>query len=273
MSQLAAAAIQRVSHNGWKQEEVQALRSAIERANQNGEPLRGVFDNVSRALGRKPNSIRNYYYAQMKNLDLIGRQRSTPFKAFKDDEVRSLLKSILEGISQGMSVRSCVVRLAEGDKSRMLRYQNKYRSVIRTKPDMVRDMIGELEKQGIRCRDPFHSRSASRVSMAQTEARLRESDDPALQQLLIGLNSLLSRSSNEELSLAIERMQARQDILMSDLSRARNAYQELRDASEAVASMLRTFLEQPGNQRRANVNRFCGALEDKFDSLEKALGM
>ncbi|MDR1569295.1 MAG: hypothetical protein LBS72_02260 [Oscillospiraceae bacterium] len=271
MSQFATANIRRNGHGGWKQEEVSALQQAIEQANQNGEPLRGVFDHVSKALGRKPNSIRNYYYAQLKNMELVGSQRAMPFKTFDEDEMRDLLKSILEGCAQGLSVRACVVRMSEGDKSRMLRYQNKYRSLIKTRPEMVREVIDELERKGVRCRDPYQARSSNHVSMAETESRLRESGDPALQQLLSGLNALLSRSNNSEQSLAIERMQARQDILLSELNSTRNAYQNLRSICGPLSHILREFCGTNAAGRRSNLTAFCDDMSAYADALDQAL--
>ena len=53
-------------HGGWQKQEIDALRQSIEAAEQSGESLRSVFDRMSRQLGRKPNSIRNFYYAKIK---------------------------------------------------------------------------------------------------------------------------------------------------------------------------------------------------------------
>ena len=47
-------------HGGWQKQEIDALRQSIEAAEQSGESLRSVFDRMSRQLGRKPNSIRNF---------------------------------------------------------------------------------------------------------------------------------------------------------------------------------------------------------------------
>ena len=89
-----------------------------------GAPLRQVFEDLSVDLGRKPNSIRNYYYACLRN-----QEQNTPrvqaFIPFTEAETHDLLRQVLTGCGQGMSVRACVMRMADGDHSRMLRYQNK----------------------------------------------------------------------------------------------------------------------------------------------------
>jgi hypothetical protein len=260
----------RGSRGGWRSEEVAALQTAIERANRSGEPLRGVFDDVSRELGRKPNSIRNYYYAQLKNVDFGGRPRATPFKAFEQQEIRAMLKEILRGCASGLSVRSCVARLADGDKTRMLRYQNKYRSLIKSRPDFVREVMQELEDEGVSCRDPFMGRG-SRVSMAQTESRLRESGDPALQQLLSGLNALLSRSSDPEQTQVVERMQARQDTLQSELDETRSRLNNLSAVCMDVCRAVQDFATQNATVRRSQLPEFASAMVDYCAVMDSAM--
>ena len=53
----------RVGRSGWSDEETRALMDAAHRARAAGRPLREVFDAAAFRTGRKPNSIRNYYYA------------------------------------------------------------------------------------------------------------------------------------------------------------------------------------------------------------------
>jgi hypothetical protein len=55
-----------LNRTGWSQEETDLLWKEIHAALNEGTPLRGVFDRTGQALGRKPNSVRNYYYMQMR---------------------------------------------------------------------------------------------------------------------------------------------------------------------------------------------------------------
>ena len=71
-------------HGGWQKQEIDALRQSIQAAEQSGESLRSVFDRMSRQLGRKPNSIRNYYYLKLKENDDLGK---TSFVPFQEEEV------------------------------------------------------------------------------------------------------------------------------------------------------------------------------------------
>ena len=63
---LQAARPIRGPHGGWQKQEIDALQQSVEAAERSGESLRSVFERMSRQLGRKPNSIRNFYYAQVR---------------------------------------------------------------------------------------------------------------------------------------------------------------------------------------------------------------
>ena len=52
---------------GWSESENQLLWETADEAQQQGLPLKAVFEQIAQATGRRPNSIRNYYYAQVRN--------------------------------------------------------------------------------------------------------------------------------------------------------------------------------------------------------------
>ena len=47
-----------LARSGWQPEEIDMLWQEIRAAGESGAPLRGVFERMGKALGRKPNSIR-----------------------------------------------------------------------------------------------------------------------------------------------------------------------------------------------------------------------
>ena len=51
--------------SGWKEDEARLLFDAVRAAAEDGRSLREVFQEVGGQLQRKPNSIRNYYYARI----------------------------------------------------------------------------------------------------------------------------------------------------------------------------------------------------------------
>ena len=54
-----------------------------------------------------------------------------------EEEMRALLRTVLAEQAKGISVRACTLNMGKGDTKTMLRYQNKYRSLIRTNPEFV----------------------------------------------------------------------------------------------------------------------------------------
>ena len=137
---------------GWQQEEIDLLFSAVKEAAENGRPLRDVFSEVGGQLSRKPNSIRNFYYARVREVPQLA-ARQAPLRTFTAEELHSLLRDVLVGRGRGESVRACVNRLAGGDRAGMLRYQNKYRSVLKNRPEMLMEVANELRAEGLPCPD------------------------------------------------------------------------------------------------------------------------
>ena len=52
--------------SGWSDYENRLLWETADEAQQQGLPLKAVFERISEKTGRRPNSIRNYYYAQVR---------------------------------------------------------------------------------------------------------------------------------------------------------------------------------------------------------------
>ena len=161
---------------GWTKEEETLLADAAARARRERQPLRTVFEQVASQTGRRPNSVRNHYYARQKP------ENAEPaFIPFTEEESRSLLKAVLAAQAAGESVRACTLRLAGGDTRRMLRYQNKYRQLLRTRPEAVHAAIEQLACEGKRALDPYAAAPAVRrpgrpqaQSSAGLEATIRQ---------------------------------------------------------------------------------------------------
>lgn len=187
---------------GWQQEEIDILFSAVAEAAEAGRPLRDAFAEAASRLKRKPNSIRNYYYARVREQpELCARQ--TPFRAFTPEEVDWLLRQVLMGRGRGESVRACVTRLADGDRAGMLRYQNKYRSVLRRRPEKLLAIAQELRSQGLPCPQDVtacrrYARPAQSQPSALPETLAHSLNDPAVRAMVDGLTELLSRLPGRE---------------------------------------------------------------------------
>lgn len=185
---------------GWQQEEIDLLFSAVQQASENGIPLRDVFADVGERLSRKPNSIRNFYYARIRETPQLS-PRQTAFRSFTPDELHALLREVLIARGQGESVRACVIRLSGGDRSRMLRLQNKYRSVLKNKPELLTQVAMELRAEGLPCPENvtgcrrYSHPSAVPDVLSQLAPHM---NDPQVRAMTEGLLSLLDRRKSAE---------------------------------------------------------------------------
>ena len=146
-------AITRGRRTGWSDDESNLLWETADEAQQQGLPLKAVFERIAEKTGRRPNSIRNYYYAQVQKREGVA-ERPARFVPFTQQEVDWLMEQVLTARAQGQSVRSCLQSLAGGDHSLMLRYQNKYRAVIKNRPEYVQKMVEALNARGVACETP-----------------------------------------------------------------------------------------------------------------------
>ena len=138
------------SRTGWNSAEEELLQRAVDRCRAAGEPLRTAFMEAAWETGRRPNSVRNHYYANSKTAEA-----APAFLPFSEEESLSLLKTVLLAKSAGESVRACTLRIAEGDTRRMLRYQNKYRALLKSRPALVDRARRELQEKGGLIFDPY----------------------------------------------------------------------------------------------------------------------
>ena len=181
---------------GWQQQEIDLLFSSVSEAAQSGRPLRDVFADVGMQLDRKPNSIRNFYYARVRETPGLA-VRQTAFRSFTQQEVHALLRHVLMGRGEGKSVRACVTELADGDRAGMLRYQNKYRSILKNKPELLMEVAQELRMEGLPCPDNAAScRRYERVPRPDAAAERLQPHlaDPAVRGMVENLLSLLERA-------------------------------------------------------------------------------
>ena len=188
---------------GWKEAETARLFSAVEAANAAGTPLRTVFESLSGDLGRKPNSIRNYYYACLRQHPDAA-VRSPVFQPFSPEETHELLRQVLMARGNGRSVRACVMDMAQGSHSRMLRYQNKYRTILKTRPELIAQVCEELKQEGLPCPD---TTPAARPALDHADAAFCDPEDaaaarlmaqPCVHHMLEGLKELLRRAARAE---------------------------------------------------------------------------
>ncbi len=143
------------ARSGWKYEETDLLLKEVKIAEERKLPLKSVFLKVASETGRKPNSIRNYYYMKVKEDGSGLEKRTVSFTPFSKPEIKKLIAFVLKAQGNGESVRNCTLRLGDGDKHKMLRYQNKYRSVIKSNRALVQEVIDELSQAKEKFFNPY----------------------------------------------------------------------------------------------------------------------
>ncbi len=243
---------QRRARSGWSEKEYQMLWDEVNLATQEGYPLKNVFDTISQKTGRKPNSVRNFYYATVKTKqDDTFKRKNMPFVPFSSDEVSFLLREVLQARAQGESVRACVSRLSGGDRALMLRYQNKYRALLKAQPEAVQSVITDLRESGMQVSDPFitnrrrKSESEGEGNLSPMEQFERNLAAPlgaqqahAFVESLQTLGWLASqRTGAHRKSDEADKLAVRVDLLRMDVTRMDEQMQSARQIARELANM------------------------------------
>lgn len=245
------------ARGGWSQEETDLLWQEIHAAADTGAPLRAVFERMGEALGRKPNSVRNYYYMQLRDQPAGSLRRAAPFESFTPEEIHRLLRHVLQDRGRGVSVRASVTNLSGGDKARMLRYQIKYRAILRKKPALIDSVIEELRSEGLPCPPtqlaaPGHAPEPFSIPEAVA--------DPDVQCILHALSSLAGRAQKGG-PLPGDRLRVQRDLLSMQL-------EEMQLAAKSLIGACKDFLGVPLEERASSLPEFCGALTRHIAKLE-----
>ncbi len=166
----------------WNDREVKELFVEVEKCKKESVSLKEAFLAHAKTFNRKPNSVRNYYYHEVDNLqnDVERTQRlgidlskhvKTHFEGFDKVQEGELFEKIEKLTIEGLSVRSACLKLSGGNLTLMTRLQNKYQNMKR-----------KLEKKEDKI-IPFKQK------------RLTESD---INNLFLGLVKLIKKTAVEE---------------------------------------------------------------------------
>lgn len=125
--------------SSWTDADDAELRRIARETKAVGGSLTDVFESFASASGRKPGSVRNHYYSILRESGEI----ASAYVPFSRSEAERLVHDMLELISSGCSVRGAALLLSHGDASLMLRYQNKYRTLCRSDPELIERIAAE----------------------------------------------------------------------------------------------------------------------------------
>lgn len=173
----------------WENSEVKELFSVVENYKEKNKSLREAFQAHAEKYGRKPNSVRNYYYHEVDNLKADGKRlkklginidkhNKTSIIYFSADEEDKLMQDIDRMVKSGISVRKACYNLSGGDVGQMLRYQNKYRNFLsKNKHEIVKKESNIIEFKKV---------------------QQRTLTDAEVQSLFMGLVRLVKKTALEE---------------------------------------------------------------------------
>lgn len=181
----------------WDNSEVKELFDVVEDYKTKNKSLKLAFALHAQKYGRKPNSVRNYYYHEIDNLksdderlEKLGinlqLHKKTSVVYFSPEEEEELLNDIDEMVKKGVSVRKSCLTLSGGDINQMLRFQNKYRNFLaKNKKDDGKN-IQEQNKSDL---------PSNIVTFKKMGKTLSDSE---VQSLFMGLVRLVKRNAIEE---------------------------------------------------------------------------
>lgn len=137
---------------GYKEKDVLGLARFIKERKR--QSLTEVFDRYAEVSGKSRGTVRNLYYAiarravsdaEFRDKYLDGKiPEISKITAFHKDEEEELIRQVLAGKKEGRSVRSVIMELAAGDGKKALRFQNKFRGVMKNNPAAVYKIAEEM---------------------------------------------------------------------------------------------------------------------------------
>lgn len=212
--------------NGYTEEEAKNLVEFIKEGKQKGKTLTYLFETYGLQNGRAKGSVRNYYYALMKNEKgderivklLDGSELSVEkIREFTEEETDEALRSILAEKSKGLSVRRAIFNLSGGDDKLMLRLQNKYRNTLRKEPERIAEIAAEM---GLN-EEAENVRKGGRTNAEGRNSRLPDRDF-LRRRLENEINALYDRLA-QALKVENERLRLENASLKEEIKNGKNA--------------------------------------------------
>ena len=192
--------------NGYSVQEARELIEFVSEGKRRGEPLSRLFEAYGRRCGRAGGSVRNYYYQFLKCEDARAKEilrgkrlHAEKIREFTEEEREEMLRKILSERSKGYSVRRSIANICAGNEKLMLRYQNKYRNLIKKQPELVERAARDLG---------LESCAPVRRGTEFLQRRLEKEINDLYDRLALAL-----REENERLKRAVEKLTEENEIL------------------------------------------------------------
>ncbi len=270
------------SRAGWSGAETERLFELAKAAQTGGQPLKSVFDALAAETGRKPNSVRNYYYACVRDGSKSYAHRRA-FLPFTEEEAAELMEQVLSAKAQGESVRSCTLRLANGNDKEMLRYQNKYRAMLKNRPELVRRIVDDMQAQGKSTVDPYRETLGKR-RVGRPQKSSRHTDEiyrqvlSALEQVegldvhalleALGRLAVSAARGAQHTDVGAQALRQENEALAVRLSHADERYRQLLQNFTQLIRINSEFLSLNSVVKVSNLSGYIRELENNVKSCE-----
>lgn len=240
---------------GWSVEQVAQLCEMVNSCSDKN--LLGVFKNFANEHNKNMYSVRNFYYNLVRmagadpRIKRVLDDNKIALKLtshFSRNEELELLREVL--IDNGKSVRSVCFELAKGDKITAIRYQNKYRNLLKSKPDLVQKISREIRDLGYKSR--LDSDGKILVLHDKNEDKKYITDDE-IQALFLGLVRMVKHSAEERLfeqqNIAQNQANAELQKVQLDARRKQVLIQELKAQNEMLKNKLQILTQDRQNEQ------------------------
>ena len=171
--------------NNWTIKQTKELFDLVYKSSEEKKGLMWAFGQMSSSSGKSINSVRNYYYSQLKifsivpnlasdlKIKLVGSKRGD-FVLFNQDEIDNLIATILINKAKGQSVRATIAHLSNGDEKKALRLQNKYRSMVANQKHKVTNILRKLNENGEIYFNPYTKSVVSENDFLDNHKKLQD---------------------------------------------------------------------------------------------------
>ena len=265
-------------YSKWSDKEVKQLFSFVEECKQKNLPLTYAFSEYARLTTRKPNSVRNYYYLELEELsknakrkenlkiDLTQHQKHE-FEEFNEEQTYKLAYDILKQTREGKSVRSVCLSLANNDVSLMIRYQNKFRSLLKTNKDLINNICEKLDTTYGK-KENYKKNNVLVFPSIENKTQKNKITEEELKGLFMGLVKLVKKSADLEMSNALKKeCNFANENLKKALVAMRKKEEEVLSLTEENSSLLQKVKQLEEQIIKLRVSSF---KELKKDSKSKS---
>ena len=209
-------------------------------------------------------SVRNFYYKliDLSNNDLavdrllnkakIQLQKTSHFDINGE---RELLFNLLR--SDMGSVRNACFKLSNGDKKGAIRLQNKYRNLLKNKPQMVQEVCCKLRKNNIKTRlDAEQDLGNNILLIPEQKINKKSITKEDIEALFLGLVRLVKNSVYEEEFDRQNVLKKELEKTTIELKRKDILLQELREQNEAINTKLNIYKERLQTSQDKNIQQY-----------------